>query len=173
MSKDSGAKFIGRNRAPRVQIDYDCEVLSEKKRELPFIMGVLADLSGKPEEALPSLNDRNFTEIDNENFDDVLKASKPRVAFQVDNTLTGEGKMSVDLTFEQLDDFSPEAIARRVEPLRKLLEARTELANLASYMDGKDDAEQVLQGLLGNRELLKSLMENAAPADSADSEKEA
>lgn len=164
MSKDSGAKFIGRNRAPRVQIDYDCEVLSEKKRELPFIMGVLADLSGKPEEALPSLNDRSFTEIDNENFDDVLKASKPRVAFQVDNTLTGEGKMSVDLTFEQLDDFSPEAIARKVEPLRKLLEARTELANLASYMDGKDDAEQVLQGLLGNRELLKSLMESAAPA---------
>lgn len=170
MSKDSGAKFIGRNRAPRVQIDYDCEVLSEKKRELPFIMGVLADLSGKPEEALPSLNDRNFTEIDNENFDDVLKASKPRVAFQVDNTLTGEGKMSVDLTFEQLDDFSPEAIARKVEPLRKLLEARTELANLASYMDGKDDAEQVLQGLLGNRELLKSLMENAAPPDAGSDE---
>lgn len=168
MSKDSGAKFIGRNRAPRVQIDYDCEVLSEKKRELPFIMGVMADLSGKPAEALPSVNDRNFTEIDNENFDDVLKASKPRVAFQVDNTLTGEGKMSVDLSFESLDDFSPAAIARRVEPLRKLLEARTELANLASYMDGKDDAEQVLQGLLGNKELLKSLMENAAPSDAAE-----
>jgi type VI secretion system protein ImpB len=168
MSKDSGAKFIGRNRAPRVQIDYDCEVLSEKKRELPFIMGVMADLSGKPAEALPSVNDRSFTEIDNENFDDVLKASKPRVAFQVDNTLTGEGKMSVDLSFESLDDFSPAAIARRVEPLRKLLEARTELANLASYMDGKDDAEQVLQGLLGNKELLKSLMENAAPSEASE-----
>jgi type VI secretion system protein ImpB len=164
MSKDSGAKFIGRNRAPRVQIDYDCEVLSEKKRELPFIMGVLADLSGKPAEPLASLNDRKFTEIDGENFDEVLKTSKPRVSFQVDNTLTGEGKVSIDLTFESLDDFSPAAIARKVEPLKKLLEARTQLANLASYMDGKDDAEQVLQGLLGNKELLKSLMESAAPA---------
>lgn len=162
MGKDSGAKFIGRNRAPRVQIDYDCEVLSERKRELPFVMGVMADLSGKPEEALPSINDRKFTEIDNENFDDVLKESKPRVAFQVDNTLTGEGKMNVDISFESMEDFSPDAIAKKVEPLRKLLEARTQLANLASYMDGKDDAEAVLQGLLGNEALLKSVMASAA-----------
>lgn len=170
MAKDSGAKFIGRNRAPRVQIDYDCEILSERKRELPFVMGVMGDLSGKPEEALPSLNDRKFTEIDNENFDDVLKESKPRVAFQVDNTLTGEGKMSVDLTFESLEDFSPDAIARKVEPLRKLLEARTQLSNLASYMDGKDDAETVLQGLLGNEALLKSLMDSAAPEEPSEEE---
>lgn len=171
MGKDSGAKFIGRNRAPRVQIDYDCEVLSEKKRELPFVMGVLADLSGKPEEALPSLGDRKFVEIDNENFDDVLKSNKPRVAFQVDNTLTGEGKMNVDITFESMSDFSPDKIAQKVEPLRKLLEARTQLSNLASYMDGKDDAEAVLQGLLGNEALLKSLMESAAP-EAGDSEEE-
>ena len=171
MGKDSGAKFIGRNRAPRVQIDYDCEVLSEKKRELPFVMGVLADLSGKPEEALPSLGDRKFVEIDNENFDDVLKSNKPRVAFQVDNTLTGEGKMNVDITFESMSDFSPDKIAQNVEPLRKLLEARTQLSNLASYMDGKDDAESVLQGLLGNEALLKSLMESAAP-EAGDSEEE-
>lgn len=171
MGKDSGAKFIGRNRAPRVQIDYDCEVLSEKKRELPFVMGVLADLSGKPEEALPSLGDRKFVEIDNENFDDVLKSNKPRVAFQVDNTLTGEGKMNVDITFESMSDFSPDKIAQKVEPLRKLLEARTQLSNLASYMDGKDDAEAVLQGLLGNEALLKSLMESAAP-EASDSEEE-
>lgn len=163
MGKDSGAKFIGRNRAPRVQIDYDCEVLSEKKRELPFVMGVLADLSGKPEEPLPSLSDRKFTEIDSENFDDVLKENKPRVAFQVDNTLTGEGKMSIDITFEKMSDFSPDMLAKKVEPLRKLLEARTQLSNLASYMDGKDDAENVLQGLLGNQALLKSLMESAVP----------
>lgn len=163
MGKDSGAKFIGRNRAPRVQIDYDCEVLSEKKRELPFVMGVLADLSGKPEEPLPSLSDRKFTEIDAENFDDVLKQNKPRVAFQVDNTLTGEGKMSIDITFEKMSDFSPDMLAKKVEPLRKLLEARTQLSNLASYMDGKDDAENVLQGLLGNQALLKSLMESAVP----------
>lgn len=172
MGKDSGAKFIGRNRAPRVQIDYDCEILSERKRELPFVMGVMADLSGKPEEALPSVNDRKFTEIDNENFDDVLKASKPRVAFQVDNTLTGEGKMSVDLTFESMEDFSPDAIAKKVEPLRKLLEARTQLANLASYMDGKDDAEAVLQGMLGNEELLKSVMASAAPVSEEKPEEE-
>lgn len=171
MGKDSGAKFIGRNRAPRVQIDYDCEVLSEKKRELPFVMGVLADLSGKPEEALPSLGDRKFVEIDNENFNDVLKSNKPRVAFQVDNTLTGEGKMNVDITFESMSDFSPDKIAQKVEPLRKLLEARTQLSNLASYMDGKDDAEAVLQGLLGNEALLKSLMESAAP-EAGDSEEE-
>ena len=170
MAKDSGAKFIGRNRAPRVQIDYDCEILSERKRELPFVMGVMADLSGKPEEGLASVNDRKFTEIDNENFDDVLKESKPRVAFQVDNTLTGEGKMSVDLTFESMEDFAPDAIARKVEPLRKLLEARTQLSNLASYMDGKDDAEAVLQGLLGNEALLKSLMETAAPEAEASEE---
>lgn len=163
MGKDSGAKFIGRNRAPRVQIDYDCEILSERKRELPFVMGVMADLSGKPEEALPSVNDRKFTEIDNENFNDVLKESKPRIAFQVDNTLTGEGKMNVDISFESMEDFSPDAIAKKVEPLRKLLEARTQLANLASYMDGKDDAEAVLQGLLGNEALLKSVMASSAP----------
>lgn len=171
MGKDSGAKFIGRNRAPRVQIDYDCEVLSEKKRELPFVMGVLSDLSGNPAEPLAPLGDRKFVEIDNENFDDVLKGNKPRAAFQVDNTLTGEGKMNVDITFESMSDFSPDAIARKVEPLRKLLEARTQLSNLASFMDGKDDAEAVLQGLLGNQALLKSLMESAAP-ESEGSEEE-
>ena len=170
MGKDSGAKFIGRNRAPRVQIDYDCEVLSDKKRELPFVMGVLADLSGRPEEPLPSLNDRKFVEIDNENFDEVLKSNKPRVAFQVDNTLTGEGKMNVDITFESMSDFSPDAIAKKVEPLRKLLEARTQLSNLTSFMDGKDDAETVLQGLLGNQALLKSLMESPAPESTGDEE---
>lgn len=165
MGKDSGAKFIGRNRSPRVQIDYDCEILSDKKRELPFVMGVLADLSGNQEEPLPSLNDRKFVEIDNENFDDVLKSNKPRVAFQVDNTLTGEGKMNIDLTFESMSDFSPDAIAKKVEPLRKLLEARTQLSNLTSFMDGKDDAETVLQGLLENQALLKSLMESSAPEE--------
>jgi len=170
MGKNSGAKFIGRNRAPRVQIDYDCEVLSEKKRELPFVMGVLSELSGKPAEPLPALSERKFIEIDNENFDDVLKQNKPRVAFQVDNTLTGEGKMNVDITFESMGDFSPDAIAKKVEPLRKLLEARNQLTNLASFMDGKDDAETVLQGLLENQALLKSLMESAAPEQAEEEE---
>ena len=164
-------KFIGRNRAPRVQIDYDCEILSDRNRELPFVMGVLADLSGNPTEPLPSIGERKFTEIDSENFDDVLKSSKPRVAYQVNNTLTGEGKMNIDITFESLSDFSPDNLAKKIGPLKKLLDARTELANLTSYMDGKDNAETVLQGLLKNQALLKSLMESEAPkADDTDEE---
>src|SRR6187402_621371 len=137
----SSQKFIARNRAPRVQIEYDVEVYgSEKKVQLPFVMGVMADLSGKPSEALPAVADRKFLEIDVDNFDDRLKAMKPRVAFQVPNTLTGDGNMSVEITFESMDDFSPAAVARRVEPLNKLLTARTQLSNLLSYMDGKSKA---------------------------------
>src|ERR1043165_4951164 len=125
MAKESSQKFIARNRAPRVQIEYDLEVYgAEKKINLPFVMGVLADLSGKPTEALPPVADRKFLTIDVDNFDDRLKSMKPRVAFQVPNTLTGEGSLSVDLTFQSMDDFSPAAIARNTEGLRQLLEAR-------------------------------------------------
>jgi type VI secretion system protein ImpB len=145
-----------------VQIEYDVEVYgSEKKIELPFVMGVMADLSGKPAEALPSVDDRKFLEIDIDNFDDRMKAAKPRAAFQVPNTLTGEGNVSVDLSFESLDDFSPAAIAKKVGALDKLLTARQELSNLLTYMDGKSGAEEVLNKLLGDPELLKSLA--AAP----------
>jgi type VI secretion system protein ImpB len=162
MARASSQKFIARNRAPRVQIEYDVEVYgSEKKVELPFIMGVMADLSGKPAEALPGVDERKFLEIDIDNFDDRMKASKPRAAFQVPNTLTGEGNVAVDLTFESLDDFSPAAIARKVGALDKLLTARQELSNLLTYMDGKSGAEEVLNKLLGDPELLKSLA--AAP----------
>src|SRR6266550_7610294 len=134
MPKASSQKFIARNRAPRVQIEYDVEIYgAEKKVELPFIMGVMADLSGKPEESLPSVDQRKFLEIDVDNFDDRLKGTKPRVAFHVPNTLTGEGNLQVDLTFESMDDFSPAAIARKVEPLRKLLETRTQLSNLMTF----------------------------------------
>src|SRR5881398_3420042 len=115
MAKSSSQKFVARNRAPRVQIEYDVELYgAEKKVELPFVMGVMADLSGKPAEALPAVGDRKFLEIDVDNFDDRLKACKPRVAFQVPNTLTGEGNMMVDLSFESMDDFSPGAVARKV-----------------------------------------------------------
>ena len=161
----SSQKFIALNRAPRVQIEYDVEVYgSEKKVELPFVMGVMADLSGKPAEALPPVADRKFLEIDADNFDERLKAAKPRVAFQVPNTLTGEGNMSVEMTFESMDDFSPAAIARKVEPLRKLLETRTELANLLTYMDGKDKAEALVGDLLNNPTLMKSLAAAPKPA---------
>src|SRR6476646_12245176 len=124
MAKASSQKFIARNRAPRVQIEYEVEVYgSQKKIELPFIMGVMADLSGKPAEPLAPVADRKFLEIDVDNFDDRMKSMKPRVAFSVPNTLTGEGTMAVDITFESMDDFSPAAVARKVDALNKLLEA--------------------------------------------------
>jgi type VI secretion system protein ImpB len=162
MAKQSSQKFIARNRAPRVQIEYDLEVYgAEKKINLPFVMGVMADLSGNPAEALPGVADRKFLEIDVDNFDDRLKSAKPRVAFQVPNTLTGEGNMAVDISFESLDDFSPAAVAKKVESLGKLLEARTQLSNLLSYMDGKSGAENLIAKVLADPELLKSLA--AAP----------
>src|SRR6266436_1592310 len=131
MAKASSQKFIARNRCPRVQIEYDVELYgAEKKVELPFVMGVMADLSGKPAEALPPVSDRKFLEVDVDNFDNRMKALKPRVAFQVPNTLTGEGNLAVDITFESMDDFSPAAIARKIGALNKLLEARSQLSNL-------------------------------------------
>ncbi len=163
----SSQKFIQRNRAPRVQIEYDVELYgAQKKVELPFVMGVMADLSGKPVDPLAPVQDRKFLDIDAENFDERLKAMKPHVAFQVPNTLTGEGNMNVDITFESMDDFSPGAIARKVEPLRKLLEARTQLSSLLSYMDGKDGAEQLIAKALNDPEVLKSLASAPKPSDS-------
>ena len=160
----SSQKFIARNRAPRVQIEYDVELYgAEKKVQLPFVMGVMSDLSGKSEEPLPPVADRKFLEIDVDNFDDRMKSMKPRAAFSVPNTLTGEGNMAVDITFESMDDFSPAAIARKVEPLRKLLEARTQLSNLMTYMDGKTGAEELISKVIQDPALLKSLASAAKP----------
>ena len=165
MAKASSQKFISRNRAPRVQIEYDVELYgAEKKIQLPFVMGVMADLSGKPEEALPGLEERKFLEIDVDNFDERLKSMKPRVAFRVPNTLTGEGELPVDITFESMDDFSPAAVARKIEPLRKLLEARTELSNLLTYMDGKGGAEELIAKAIKDPTLLQSLTSASKPA---------
>lgn len=164
MAKASSQKFIARNRAPRVQIEYDVEVYgAQKKIELPFVMGVMADLSGKPADPLKPLAEREFLEIDVDNFDDRMKAAKPRVAFQVPNTLTGEGNLSVELTFQSMDDFSPAAVARKVDALNKLLTARTELANLLTYMDGKSGAEELIAKLLNDPALLKSLAATPKP----------
>ena len=158
----SGQKFISRNRAPRVQIEYDVEVYgAEKKVQLPFVMGVLSNLSGKPAEPLPPIEGREFLEIDVDNFDSRLKKIQPRVAFQVPNTLTGEGKLNVEMTMDSMDDFSPGPVARKVEPLRKLLEAREQLANLVTYMDGKNGAEELLSRLLKDPALLQSLSKQA------------
>lgn len=159
----SSQKFIARNRAPRVQIEYDVEVYgAEKSVQLPFVMGVMADLSGKSEEPLPAVADRKFLEIDVDNFDERMKSMRPRAAFTVPNTLTGDGNLAVDITFERLDDFSPAAIARKVEPLRKLLEARTQLANLTTYMDGKTGAENLVAQIIQDPTLLKALTSGAA-----------
>ncbi|MEW8496921.1 MAG: type VI secretion system contractile sheath small subunit [Candidatus Thiodiazotropha taylori] len=172
MAKESSQKFIARNRAPRVQIEYDVELYgAEKMIQLPFIMGVMADLSGKPEEALPPVADRKMLEIDVDNFDERLRAMKPRTAFRVPNTLTGEGNISVDITFESMDDFSPAAVAKKVGALRQLLDARTQLANLLTYMDGKAGAEELITKALNDPTLLQSLASspNADDASSEDS----
>ncbi|MCK7582606.1 MAG: type VI secretion system contractile sheath small subunit [Chromatiales bacterium] len=128
-------------------------------------MGVLADLSGKPAEPLPGVADRKFLDIDVDNFDSRMKAMKPRVAFQVPNTLTGEGNLSVELTFESMDDFSPAAVARKVDALSKLLEARHQLSNLITYMDGKSGAEELIAKVLQDPALLKSLAAAKKPAE--------
>ena len=168
---DSSQKFIARNRAPRVQIEYDVELYgAEKKVQLPFVMGVMSDLSGKSEVPQPSVADRKFLEIDVDNFDDRMKSMKPRAAFSVPNTLTGEGNMAVDVSFESMDDFSPAAIARKVEPLAKLLEARTQLSNLMTYMDGKTGAEDLIAKVMQDPALLKTLAAEAAPSDDAKEE---
>lgn len=169
MAKKSSQKFIARNRAPRVQIEYDVEVYgAEKKVQIPFVMGVMADLAGKPADEQPAVDDRKMLEIDVDNFDSRLKAQKPRAAFSVPNTLTGEGDLSVDITFDSMDDFSPAAVARKVGALNKLLQARTQLSNLITYMDGKAGAEDLIAKALNDPAILQSL----ASAPKADDEKE-
>jgi type VI secretion system protein ImpB len=158
MAKKSSQKFIARNRAPRVQIEYDVELYgAEKKIQLPFVMGVMADLSGKSADELPAVADRKALEIDVDNFDERLKSMKPKVQFTVPNTLSGEGNLAVDITFESMDDFSPAAVARKVDALNKLLEARTQLANLKTYMDGKTGAEKLIAQALSDPALLQAL----------------
>lgn len=166
VGKESSQKFIARNRAPRVQIEYDVEVYgAEKNVQLPFVMGVMADLSGQPADPLAPVAERKFLEIDVDNFDERLKSMKPRVAVQVPNTLTGEGNMSVEMTFESMDDFTPAAIARKVAPLSKLLEARGQLANLMTYMDGKTGAEDLISRLLAEPALMQALTSAPKPTE--------
>ncbi|UYZ95791.1 type VI secretion system contractile sheath small subunit [Moraxella bovis] len=170
MNSKSAQKFIAKNRSPRVQIEYDVEVYgTEKKIELPFVMGVFADLAGKSKQELPSIADRAFMEIDADNFDDRMKSIKPRVAFNVDNRLEEGGtQLGIEMEFEKMEDFSPEQIAQKIDPLKQLLDARTELSNLLSYMDGKAGAEDLIDKILSDNELLQSLAtlpKNAASED--------
>jgi len=160
----SSQKFIARNRAPRVQIEYDVELYgAEKKMQLPFVMGVMADLSGKSNEPAVAVADRKFMDIDTDNFDARMKAMKPRVAFQVPNKLTSEGNIAVDMTFESIDDFSPAAVAANVDGLKQMLEARQQLANLVTYMDGKTGAEELISKVVKDKALLKALASAKAP----------
>ncbi len=165
---DSSQKFIARNRAPRVQIEYDVELYgAEKKVQLPFVMGVMSDLAGQSNVPQPAVADRKFLEIDVDNFDERMRAIAPRAAFTVPNTLTGEGNLAVDLTFESMKDFTPGAIAAKVDALRPLLEARQQLEQLMTYMDGKTGAEGLIETVLGTPALLSSL---AGRADANEAE---
>jgi type VI secretion system protein ImpB len=150
---------LDRIRSPRVHITYDVEIGGAiQLKELPFVVGVLADLSGKPDQPLPRLKDRNFVEIDRDNFNKVLAGMKPRLAFQVDNTLQNDGsKMNVELRFGDITDFEPEQVVNQIDPLRKLLEARERLTSLKNKMDGNDKLEQLLQDVVNDTDALKRL----------------
>ena len=164
---DSGQKFIKRNRPPRVHITYENPTNVEEKIELPFVMGVMADLSGNaPGVEKDVVDKRKLTDIDMDNFGARMRAIQPGVSLRVPDKLSDTGRqLPVNLRFESMDDFRPAGIARQVPAIAKLLEARTQLNNLLRYMDGKADAEQQLQTLLGNRELMEALRDRpAAPA---------
>ncbi len=158
-TKESLQHKIDRVRPPRVQITYDVEVGGAiELKELPFVIGVLGDFVGKPEEALPALKNRKFVEIDPDNFDQVLSGMKPRLAFNTENKLQNDGsKMGVELKFNSIEDFEPDNVAQQVEPLRKLVEARRKLSDLRSKMDGNDKLETMLGDILASSDKQKQL----------------
>jgi len=169
-SAKGGQRFIKENRAPRVHIEYEVETFGARQKvEIPFVMGVMSDLSGKSEVDKKPLDKRDFVEFDMDNFEQKMEAIAPRAAFTVENTLTGEGQMAVDLTFKSLEDFSPGAIAKNVPALAKLLEARQQLNDLLLYMDGKDGAQELLDKVLKDPSLLKALAAKP-PADDGDAQ---
>lgn len=165
-----GQKFVGRNRAPRVQIQYELEQYGSKKMvELPFIVGVMSDLAGKSEseEAKKKLEDRKFVEIDIDNFDKRMSAIRPKVSFQVDNAISGEGTLPVSIEFQSMDDFQPLRVASKVEGLKNLVDVRTQLAALKTYMDGKNDAEALINKILEDESLLKAIASAPNPKATA------
>ena len=163
---------LDRVRSPRVQITYDVEVGdSIEMKDIPFVVGALADLSGKPDEPLPKLKDRKFVEIDRDNFNNVLEAMKPRAAFKVDNKLINDdSKIAVDLRFKSMDDFHPERVVQQVDPLRKLVEARRKLSDLLSKLDGNDRLDELLQDVITNSDSLQQLGKEAGVVTSSEPE---
>lgn len=158
-TKESLQHKLDRVRPPRVQITYDVEVGGAiELKELPFVVGVLGDFTGKPEEPLPALKNRKFVEIDPDNFNQVMAGMKPRLAFSTDNKLQDDGsKMGVELKFNSIEDFEPDQIVQQVDPLRKLVEARQKLSDLRSKMDGNDKLEAMLNDVISNQDKQKEL----------------
>ena len=165
MARESIHGKLGRVRPPRVHITYDVEVGDAiQLKELPFVVGVLADLSGRPDEPLPQVKDRKLVDIDRDNFDAVLKGMKPRVAYRVDNKLADDdSKLGVELRFNSIQDFEPEQVVNQVEPLRKLAEARKKLSDLMAKMDGNDRLVELMDEIIKNSEALQKLNKEAAP----------
>ena len=171
--KESLQHKLDRVRSPRVHITYDVEIGDAiEMKEIPFVVGVLADLSGKPDEPLPKMKDRKFVEIDRDNFDTVLQGMKPRLAFKTDNKLSGdESKMAVELRFKSLDDFHPDNVVQQVEPLRKLVEARTKLSELLNKLDGNDKLDELLQNVISSTETLQKIGDEAGTKSAEEGEK--
>ena len=170
----SGQRFIRENRAPRVHIEYEVETYGAKQKvELPFVMGVMSDLSGKSHVEKKEAAKRDFVEFDMDNFEQRMEAMAPRAAFNVQNSLTGEGKLAVDLSFKNMEDFSPGEVAKKVPAMAKLLEARQQLNDLLLYMDGKDGAQELLDKVLKDPSLMQALSAakqgGDAPADESKS----
>jgi type VI secretion system protein ImpB len=163
---ESTQKKLSRIRPPRVQITYDVEIGDAiQMKELPFVAGILADLSGKPAEALPKVKDRKFVEIDRDNFNDVLASYAPRLAFRVDNKLANDdSKLSVELHFKHIDDFNPAEVVKQLEPMRKLFEARQRLMDLLAKLDGNDKLDSLLRDIAENPESQKALKDQTAGA---------
>ena len=159
MAKESTQKKLSRVRPPRVQITYDVEVGDAiETKELPFVLGVLGDYSGNPKEALPKLKDRKFVDIDRDNFDDVLKGVAPRLQVRVENQLKKDDtQMGVELNFTKLEDFEPQNVVNQIDPLKKLLEARTRLSDLRNKFTGNDKLVDLLDEIVRDTEKLKQI----------------
>lgn len=168
---DSLQNWVGRNRPPRVQITYDVEIGDAvEKKELPMVVGLLADLSGQPAIALPKLKDRRFVEIDRDNFNEIMGKISPRLDLSVADAMKGEGSIKVELNFKEFDDFHPESIVRQVPRLAKLLEARQQLRDLLAKLDGNDELDSLLENIVQSTEELKTIQSQAnadAPASDA------